>query len=173
MGCPPSTSRLSFRELTSEDIDNLQLIFADPVAMEHYPSTKSVAETQQWIDWCRRNYETRGHGLWAVCLQGTDKFIGQCGLVPQNIRNQDEIEIGYLFCRSHWGHGYATEAAVACREYGFSELAATKLVSFINPANEPSKRVAVRIGMTLERVLSASENRWQKEVCVYAAHRPS
>jgi RimJ/RimL family protein N-acetyltransferase len=169
---PVSTARLCFRELTDDDLDNLQLIFADPIAMEHYPATKDRAETQQWIDWCRRNYETRGHGLWAVCLRETNEFIGQCGLISQNIRDREEIEIGYLFRRSHWGHGYATEAAAACRDYGFANLAASKLVSFINPANEPSKRVAMRIGMSLETVLSATENRWQKEVCVYSLIRP-
>jgi RimJ/RimL family protein N-acetyltransferase len=150
---------------------NLQLIFSDPIAMEHYPSTKDAAETQQWIDWCLRNYERRGHGLWAVSLTESNQFIGQCGLIPQNIRNQDEIEIGYLFCRSHWGHGYATEAAHACRDYGFSQLKVEKLVSFIDPVNEASKRVAMRIGMTLEQTLSASENRWEKEVCVFSIAR--
>jgi RimJ/RimL family protein N-acetyltransferase len=170
--CPPPTARLSFRELTDADVDNLQLIFADPIALRHYPSTKDIAETQQWIDWSRQNYQRCGHGLWAVHLRSTDEFIGQCGLIPQNIRDQQEIEIGYLFRRSHWGHGFATEAAAACRDFGFSNIRIEKLVSFIDPANEPSQRVAKRIGMTLEKLLRPQENRWQKEVCVYSINRP-
>jgi [ribosomal protein S5]-alanine N-acetyltransferase len=122
MPCPPPTARLSFRELTDADVDNLQLIFADPIAMRHYPSTKDIAETQQWIDWSRQNYQRCGHGLWAVHLRSTDEFISQCGLIPQNIRDQQEIEIGYLFRGSHWGHGFATEAAAACRDFGFSNI---------------------------------------------------
>jgi RimJ/RimL family protein N-acetyltransferase len=172
MGYPKPADRLSFRELTSADIDNLQLIFADPIAMEHYPSTKDIPETQRWIDWSLRNYDRFGHGLWAVSLSSTNEFIGQCGLIPQNIRDQNEIEIGYLFRRSHWGYGYATEAACACRDYAFSYLTVQKLVSFINPNNERSKRVAMRVGMTLEKILLPSENAWQKEVCVFSIARP-
>jgi RimJ/RimL family protein N-acetyltransferase len=172
MSSPPPSSRLFFRELTDSDIDNLQTIFADPIAMQHYPSTKSIAQTQQWIDWTRKNYDRFGHGLWAVHLIGTGEFVGQCGLIPQNIRSEDEIEIGYLLRRTHWRRGYATEAAAACRDFGFSALRAQKLVSFINPNNDPSKRVAERIGMTLETLLLPHENSWQKEVCVYSIRQP-
>jgi RimJ/RimL family protein N-acetyltransferase len=172
MPCPAATDRLTFRELSDSDVDNLQLIFSDPIAMEHYPSTKDVAATQEWIDWSLRNYERRGHGLWAVMLSRTGEFLGQCGLIPQNIRGLDEIEVGYLFCRSHWGNGYATEAAAACRDYGFRQLGCEKLVSFINPGNERSKRVAERVGMTLEKILLPEENRWEKEVCVFSITRP-
>ena len=169
---PPPTERLLFRELANTDIENLQLIFSDPVAMAHYPSTKDIKATQEWIDWTLRNYQRCGHGLWAVCLANSGEFIGQCGLVPQNIRDRDEVEIGYLFRRSHWGRGYATEAASACRDYGFRHLAVEKLVSFIGPKNEQSKKVALQIGMTLECVLSPAENRWEKEVHVFSIHRP-
>ncbi|WP_372675478.1 GNAT family N-acetyltransferase [Cytobacillus sp. Bac17] len=30
-----------------------------------------------------------------------------------------EMEIGYLFVRRVWGKGYASEAALACKNYGF------------------------------------------------------
>ena len=171
MPCPAPTARLSFRELTLDDVDNLQTIFADPVAMEHYPSTKDIAETRKWIEWNLANYRRCGHGLWAVSLTGSGEFVGQCGLIPQNIRGQEEIEVGYLFGRSHWGQGYASETAAACRDHAFQTLQTDKLVAFIGPKNQRSKRVASRIGMTLECVLGPSESRWNKEVHVYSALR--
>jgi RimJ/RimL family protein N-acetyltransferase len=106
-----------------------------------------------------------------VSLRSNGEFVGQCGLIPQNIRGRDEIEVGYLFRRLHWGHGYATEAACACRDHAFELLPIERLVCFIGPRNGRSKQVASRIGMTLECVLAPSQNRWNKEVHVYAMQR--
>lgn len=39
------------RQLTMDDVENLLLIFRDSIAIEHYPSTKDVAETKSWIQW--------------------------------------------------------------------------------------------------------------------------
>lgn len=52
------------------------------------------------------------------------------------------MEIGYLFARREWGKGYAAEAALACKEYGFKSLNYKKLVSIINVKNLTSIRVA-------------------------------
>ena len=168
---PSPTERLTFRELTLADVDNLQLIFSDPVAMEFYPSTKDLAATREWINRTRANYERVGHGLWAVSLAETGEFLGQCGLLPQNIRGWDEVEIGYSFRRAHWGNGYATEAARACRDHAFRNLPVQQLVSYISPGNERSKNVARRVGMSLDRLLAPSENRWRLDIHVFAMRR--
>ena len=60
------TERLKFRDLNRSDIDNLQEIFTDPVAMEYYPSTKTESETLEWIDWNIKSYQENGYGLWAL-----------------------------------------------------------------------------------------------------------
>jgi ribosomal-protein-alanine N-acetyltransferase len=51
--------------------------------------------------------------------------------------------------REMWGNGFATEAARACRDYGFQQLNAAYLISLIRPENLPSRRVAERNGMTV------------------------
>ena len=75
-----------------------------------------------------------------MILNFTGELIGDCGLVRQTVDGTDEIEIGYHVRRDQWGHGYASEAARACRDYGFANLKVDKLISLIRPENIASPR---------------------------------
>ncbi len=162
------TGRLNFRELTPADVANLQKIFSDPVAMEFYPSTKSKAETLEWIDWNIQSYQESGFGLWALIDKGSGEFVGQAGLIlQQNVDGADETEIVYLLERKYWGNGFATEAASSCRDLAFSRFDCERVISLIDPKNFPSIRVAGRIGMVLEK----NVQRWGKTVDVYFQSR--
>jgi RimJ/RimL family protein N-acetyltransferase len=169
---PPDTARLSFRELNADDTESLLVIFSDPVAMEFYPATKNLQETRDWIQRCLLNYEKFGHCFWAVLLRDTGEFIGQCGILYQDLQNRPENEIGYLLQRRFWGQGYATEAAAACRNFAFTHFLYHYVVSYIDPRNTRSLAVAKRIGMTLEQSLAAHENAWQKPIDVYSINNP-
>ena len=103
-----------------------------------------------------------------VALKETKEFLGQCGLVMQaDVAGKDEVEIGYLMLRRHWNQGFATDAACACRDYGFHHLDLQRLVSLINPQNTPSKRVAEKVGMSLEKEIDLKGRR----TCVYSMGR--
>ena len=81
-----------------------------------------------------------------ICKE-TGELIGQCGLTWQDWNGRQVLEVGYLFRRDAWGRGYATEAAVACRNYAFETLNAPEVFSIIRDSNLPSRRVAERNGM--------------------------
>lgn len=145
------TERLKMREMDREDIHNLMRIFADPVAMQYYTSTFSEERAEAWIDWNLNNYEKHKAGLWICELKETGEFAGQCGIVPQTVDGEQEMEIGYLFVREQWGKGFATEAAIGAKEYGFDKLGLKRLISMIYEPNTPSIRVAERVGMQFEK----------------------
>ena len=84
-----------------------------------------------------------------MILNSTGELIGDCGLIRQNVDGVDEIEIGYHARRDLWGQGYASEAAQACRDHGFANLAVGRLISLIRPENLASRRVAEKNGMTI------------------------
>ncbi|WP_404456636.1 GNAT family N-acetyltransferase [Virgibacillus necropolis] len=162
-----TTRRLRLREMNMGDADYLMEIFSDPIAMTHYPSTKDQDETMKWIEWTLSNYRNYGIGLWIVEDKESGEFLGQCGIVPQKFEDDVMMEIGYLFKRSAWGNGYATEAALACKNYGFKEKNYAKLISLIDLENEPSIKVAERIGMKCEGTV----HRWGKDVYLYSCKR--
>ena len=76
-------------------------------------------------------------------------LIGDCGITRQEVDGEHFYEIGYHLRRDYWGQGFATEAACACRDWGFAHLKAERLISLIRPENLPSRRVAERNGMTI------------------------
>jgi len=161
------TERLILRELTPEDEDNLAAIFTDPVAMRYYPSTKSRMEIRFWLLRAIDSYRIHGFGLWGIETKEDGRFVGECGLVPQTIDTTEEIEIGYHVLRSHWRHGIATEAAIACRDYALDRLGLDRLISLINPDNLPSRRVAEKTGMALEGMIL-----WRNRMtCLYSLER--
>jgi [ribosomal protein S5]-alanine N-acetyltransferase len=145
------TERLYLRELKQEDLDRLHAIFSDEETMRFYPAPFTREQTGQWIKKNQERYRKDGFGLWGVCLKETDELIGDCGLVRQTVDGRTEIEIGYHIHKKYWSRGFATEAAKACKAYGFHQLHFNKLICLIDPKNIPSIRVAEKIGFTKEK----------------------
>jgi len=143
------TSRLILREFSADDADALALVLSDAETMRFYPAPLDRAGVEGWIARNLDRYAKDGHGLWAMILKSTGEVIGDCGLTIQNVGGLQEIEIGYHVRRDHWGRGLASEAARACRDFGFAHLPAERLISLIRPENLPSRRVAEKNGMTV------------------------
>ena len=64
-------------------------------------------------------------------------------------KDEEVLEIGYLFARIYWHEGYAAEAAAACKRYAFEILKADEVCSIIRDTNIASQKVAIKNGMTM------------------------
>ena len=76
-------------------------------------------------------------------------------------------EVGYVLNPALGGRGYATEAASAVLRLGFEELGLHRIVARIDEDNEPSVRLARRLGMRPEARLVENEffkGRWSSEL---------
>jgi len=143
------TGRLTLRQFVREDADALARVLSDPETMRYYPAPCDRGGVEEWITRNRRRYENDGVGLWAALLKSSGELIGDCGITRQEVEGEQLYEIGYHLRRDYWGQGLATEAACACRVWGFETLKADRLISLIRPENLPSRRVAERNGMRL------------------------
>ena len=143
------TTRVSLREFRRDDADALARVISDPETMRFYPAPYDRKGVEDWIARNLQRYAKDGHGLWAMTLKGSGELIGDCGLTVQNVDGADEVEIGYHVRCDQWGQGLATEAARACRDYGFANLPIERIISIIRPENLPSRRVAEKNGMTV------------------------
>jgi RimJ/RimL family protein N-acetyltransferase len=112
------------------------------------------------------HWQIRGYGQWAVVEKASGVVIGRVGLwYPEG---WPDVEVGWLIRRSHWGCGFATEAARASVAYAFDTLGLDHVISLIRPENKRSIRVAQKIGETLERT-DVQEGR---DLLVYGLHAP-
>lgn len=130
------TERLYLRKMTQEDYPALCRMLQDPEVMYAYEHAFSDTEAHDWLDKQLARYAEYGFGLWAVILKETGEMIGQCGLTMQDCNGRQVLEVGYLFCKSYWHKGYATEAATACKNYAFDTLHAEEVYSIIRDTNE-------------------------------------
>lgn len=140
------TERLFLREMTQADHPALSAILQDARVMRAYEGPFCDDDVQGWLDRQLARYREHGFGLWAVVLKETGVMIGQCGLTMQAVDGEQVPEIGYLLAYDFWHCGYATEAAIACREYAF-HLGFGAVYSIIRDSNTASQRVAARNGM--------------------------
>ena len=89
-----------------------------------------------------------GFGLWAIEGFGTwsveDRATGALAGVIGYFHPADfpELEIGWVVLDGFEGRGIAYEAAMAARDWGYREKGLTTLVSYIDPANARSIRLA-------------------------------
>ena len=118
--------------------------------MEFYQSTLTRVESDASFDRIRDHLDRNGWGLWAVEIAETKEFAGYTGLWRANFPAHftPAVEVGWRLARPHWGHGYATEAARASVEYGFTVVSLDEIVSFTSVANARSRRVMEKLGMT-------------------------
>ncbi|GAB4004105.1 hypothetical protein GCM10028772_09490 [Nocardioides ultimimeridianus] len=102
-----------------------------------------------WIEWTRSNYDDHGFGLWVIETH-TGEFVGDCGLTMQEVEGEWYVEAGWHVRSALQRQGYASEAAAAVRTAA-ADGGVEHLVAIIRPSNVASQRVAMRIGLTLER----------------------
>lgn len=158
------TEHLLFRPLTLSDLDDLAALYADPEVMRFLGGPRSRDEVQRVLNRYIREYQMYGHSFFATILKSDQCFIGQCGLLNQEVEDQPEIELGYVLARPYWQHGLALEGIRALRDYGLQHLGVPRLISLIPPGNRASIHIAEQIGMQYERDL----DQWGQHFRLYA-----
>ena len=149
--CVLETQRLRLRYLRLDDLETMCSYLGDRKTMVHYPQPFSREFVKDGIEKNIARYLEYGYGLFGVVLKETCEFIGDCGLVWQEIGENTELEVGYHFRREYWGHGYAPEAAKACIEFAFDRAGVDHVISLIRPENLASRRVAEKNGLHVVR----------------------
>ena len=140
-----TTARLLLHPLVFLDLPGVARLLSDPQVMRFSSGPYSLEQSEGWL----AEAVSKGQP-WAVCDQ-SGHLLGYCGLFAlDNINGRAEIELGYRFLPEHWGQGLASEAARAVVQDALPGQGLDRIISLIDPDNAASRRVAEKLGMTVE-----------------------
>jgi RimJ/RimL family protein N-acetyltransferase len=144
------TERVLLRRWRTADVDAFARINADARVMEFLPRPLARYESAALIARFETGFVRDGYGLWALELPGRASLAGFVGLAPVDpaLPFAPAVEVGWRLAPAYWGRGFATEAAREVVRFAFQALGMTSLVSFTVAANNRSRRVMERLGMT-------------------------
>ncbi len=145
-----TTERLLLRMFRQDDFEAYAAICADPEVMRYLGDGKALSRWDAWRQMAMilGHWQLRGHGLWAVEERASGALIGRVGFFEPE--GWPGFELGWMLRRASWGRGYAIEGARRALAHAFTEMDRRHVISLIRPANQPSIRVAERLGETLE-----------------------
>ena len=145
-----TTPRLVLRAFRRDDLPHYAELNADLEVMRYLGGVLTRESSDQMAVWAQERHAREGTGLLAIERRADGAFLGMCGLHVLRDWYPDDIEIGWRLARAHWGQGYATEAATAWLEHGFSTLGLARVISVTDPPNTRSLAVMHRLGMVLD-----------------------
>ncbi len=144
------TERLILRNIIQEDKSFLMNLWTDPDVTEFMGGPRNIETLDPAIEDSINNPFEEEYDLWVLTDKFTGNPVGHCGLLDKEIEGKDEIEIIYVIDRNYQGKGYASEIAEGILDYAFNKNLSS-VTALIKPANNISEKVAVKIGMKMEK----------------------
>jgi [ribosomal protein S5]-alanine N-acetyltransferase len=148
------TPRLMLRALRQSDLEDLYTYASDPEIDRYTPwrHYSSLEKAQADLDSFLTEYEHHGLGAWGIEHRMDKRLIGIINISPPHPHHH-RTEMGFTIARPYWGHGFATEAAVAVVRFVFDQLKVVRIEAVCMPENIASARVLQKIGMKYEGLL--------------------
>jgi RimJ/RimL family protein N-acetyltransferase len=150
---PLATPRLVVRAVAPEDLDDLLAVNGDPEATRYLPYApwKGADDARAWLG-RMRGLEASGNALQLVVARADDgQVIGTCLLFLYDAASA-RAELGYVLRRDHWRGGWMREALAAVLGHAFGPMGLRRLEASVDPRNEASHRLLLRLGFELEGV---------------------
>ena len=148
------TKRLTLRRFTPADAPHLYDLDNDPEVMRYInggtPTPFEIVETELLPVFLAPDDRAPIYGFWAAEEKNSHNFLGWFVFRPTG-EDPTIVELGYRFLRSAWGAGYATEGARALIDEGFDNHSVTRVTATTYEANQASRRVMDKLGMTFDR----------------------
>jgi RimJ/RimL family protein N-acetyltransferase len=150
------TDRLNLRPWSISDFEALSEFYEDNSNAKYVGGVKNNDDAWRALATHIGHWELTGFGYWAVDEKSSGDFVGCVGLWKSI--GWPELELGYWLMPEHQGKGFALEAAQRCRSYAKNVLEAESLVSYIDSANKPSIKLAVKMGASYETTIELLEH---------------
>jgi RimJ/RimL family protein N-acetyltransferase len=147
-----TTPRLGLRNWQSADEEPFIEMCRDPEVMKYFPALSTPEETRTLIDRLTKHFNEHRFTYFAVDRLDTSEFIGFTGLLNQTWESEFTpcVDMGWRLKRAAWGKGYATEAAQAAMDAGFTTFGLKEIFAFAAKGNTASEQVMQKLGMSFQ-----------------------
>jgi len=142
------TDNLLLRQWCVDDFDFYSGYLANEETAQYIGGVVSRDKAWRHLASVIGHWALKGFGPWAVEEKATGELVGCAGLWEPY--GWPEVELPYWFVGSAYTNGYASEAARKVREYAHEVLGVSRLVTYIPPENEASRRVVESMGAKLD-----------------------
>ena len=144
-----SSERIILRGWQNSDFHPYTTLVSDPVMMRFVGGgAMSYKKARKEFDGMREQWIDRKIGIFVIADKTSDELLGFTGLFESPLI--DEPELSWSLSAKNHGKGYASEAAILARNWAFREHNIGPLMSLVHPNNISSKRVAERLGASVE-----------------------
>jgi len=152
------TARLVLRPLTLDDAEAAYNGWTGDEEVARYVSWlphHSVGETIEWlkeIEWKRDeagNILPNGNYIWGFVHKETGELFGSGGLIRED--GCQLYQVGYNIMKSHWNHGYTTEAMRTILQYAAENLGLKRVAGGHAQENLASAKVIEKLGFVYDR----------------------
>ena len=145
------TERLVLRQWRKDDFRPYHAILQHPEVHRHFgPDPMGAEECWRRLMAAVGGWQLNGFGTWGVELKSESRLVGSLGLFTawRDLEPEfgEEPEMGWIMAAETHGQGLATEACQAVLGWAEANLAPTPIWAIIAPANDPSIRLAHRLG---------------------------
>lgn len=154
-----TTGRLVLTAPAEADIDALTAICQDPdiAAWTSVPAPYTRADAEAFVQRIVQAGLAAGtDAVFALYHATSGQVLGMVGLhgiAPRTATRTAHAELGYWTAPEARGRGYMTEAARAVCRWGFEDLALERIDWMAFVPNHASRRVAEKLGFTIEGTL--------------------
>jgi RimJ/RimL family protein N-acetyltransferase len=141
------TERLLIRTWKPDDRPAFAALTHDPEIMKYVHGGRPYEEREidEFLGRQARHLEQYGVQIGVIVEKAGDRIVGIAGAQPATAAG--DYEIGWWLAREVWGRGYASEAGGAAMRHVLEVVGRPRVIAVIDPENEASKKVALRLGM--------------------------
>jgi ribosomal-protein-alanine N-acetyltransferase len=140
------TDRLVIRPFCEQDAEAYFQLFAHPKV--HCFVGEKLDGIEEAGDEIQKKQNQKDGSELAVCLKGTDAFIG----TVFGRREKDAFSVCWNFRSDYCGPGYACEAAKADMDFLFKQMHARRIDAYVEDYHTSSQRLCRKLGMRQEGI---------------------
>jgi RimJ/RimL family protein N-acetyltransferase len=145
-----SDDRLLLRLPVRADVGDITLACQDAELQRWIPVPVPYERIhgEQWVDDSPRSWAEDRELRWVIIEPGvSDRLVGAIGL---HARDATMREVGFWMAPWARGRGVMTDAVRMTCQWGFTELGLGRIEWWANVGNYASRRVAEKVGFTME-----------------------